>query len=316
MTTAADRQLPLRLFAGGLLILGFVALLMLLFHPFLYVTQPGNATVMFNLFSGIEKGRIERPGVTFVMPFVDSPISYNVRTRVWQFTDGQVPNQAGSSVAVNTRDGQAFTTDVFIALKPNVAALDELHARIGQQYMTTVVVPTVRSKVRDIAAEFSSTDFYNKRSREEIEQKMSALIASEMPTIKVQGKDVPLIEVEGVFLGTAQFPEGLKLSLEQKQVASITAQTAAVKAQIQQKETTRRLILAAANRRAIELQGQAAARNAQLADLLFFEKLSERIEAARSKGEAIPLRVVRVEGGEKSTVFLNVDPQRAAAAAP
>ncbi len=312
-----DKQLPLRLFTGGLLILGLVAILLLVFHPFFYITLPGNATVMFNTFSGIEKGRVEHPGVTFVIPIIDAPITYNVRTRVWQFADGtNIPNQAGNAIAVNSADGQAFTTDVFIALRPNQETLDELHARIGQQYMTTVVVPTVRSKVRDIAAEFSSNDFYKKERRIELEKKMTALISKEMPSVEVKGQRQPMIIVEGVFLGTAQFPEGLKASLEQKQVASISAQTAAVNAQIQQKETTRKLILADANRQSIELQGKAASRNGQLANLLFYEKLSDRIEAARGKGEPIPLKVIRVEGGDKSTIFINVDPQRAAAGSP
>jgi prohibitin 2 len=309
-----DKQLPLRLFAGGLLILGLVAILLLVFHPFFYITLPGNATVMFNVFSGIEKGRVEHPGVTFVVPFVDSPITYNVRTRVWQFADGSnIPNQAGNAIAVNSADGQAFTTNVFVALRPNQETLDELHARIGQQYMTTVVVPTVRSKVRDIAAEFTSNDFYKKERRVELEKKMTALISKEMPSTEVKGQRQPMIIVEGVFLGTAQFPEGLKASLEQKQVASISAQTAAVNAQIQQKETTRKLILADANRQSIELQGKAASRNGQLANLLFYEKLNDRIDAARGKGEPIPIKVIRVEGGDKSTIFINVDPQRSAA---
>jgi len=75
---AKDQQLPLRLFAGGLLLIGILAVFALIFHPFIYVTEPGNATVMFNVFSGIEKGRVERPGAAFVMPVVDSPITYNV----------------------------------------------------------------------------------------------------------------------------------------------------------------------------------------------------------------------------------------------
>ncbi|MBC8122304.1 MAG: prohibitin family protein [Gemmatimonadaceae bacterium] len=308
-----DRQVPLRIAAWSLLALGIVAVGALLFHPFLYITVPGNATVMFNVFSGIEQGRVERPGVAFVTPGIDSPITYNVRTRVWQFTDtAAVPNRASGAVTVNTADGQAFSMDVFVALKPNVPVLDVLHARIGQQYMETIVVPTVRSKVRDVAASFDSEDFYNTTRRSEMERQMTALINREMPNAPKQ--DTPLIVIEGVYLGTAQFPEGLKASLEQKQVASITAQTAAVKAQIQQKETTRRLILARANQTAIELQGRAAAKNAKLADLLFYEKLNERINDARAKGQPIPLKVIRVEGGDKSTVFLNVEPQRAAAA--
>lgn len=306
-----DRQVPLRIVAWGLLALGIVAVVALLFHPFLYITMPGNATVMFNVFSGIEQGRVERPGVAFITPGVDSPITYNVRTRVWQFTDAEVPNRASGAVTVNTADGQAFSMDIYVALKPNVPVLEVLHARIGQQYMETIVVPTVRSKVRDVAASFDSEDFYNTKRRSEMERQMTALINREMPSAPKQ--DTPLIVIEGVYLGTAQFPEGLKASLEQKQVASITAQTAAVKAQIQQKETTRRLILARANQTAIELQGRAAAKNAKLADLLFYEKLNERISEARAKGQPIPLKVIRVEGGEKSTVFLNVEPQKAAA---
>jgi len=116
------------------------------------------------------------------------------------------------------------------------------------------------------------------------------------------------VQVEGLFLGNPDFPQALRDSIERKQVASITAQTAAVRAQIQEKETERLLILAAANQRAIELKGQAAAQNAQLADLLFYEKLQERIQ--NPTGSLPPLRIIRVEGD--ATVFLNVDPHQAA----
>jgi len=291
---------------------GVIAAVLLIGRSAAYVTEPGNATVVFNTFTGLQLGRVESPGVSFVSPGVDQPITYNVRTKVWQFTDGEnIPNQAGTSIAINSADGQAFTLDVFLALKPNVAVLDSLHAQIGERYMETVVVPLVRSKIRDISAGFDSKDFYQKERRFQVEKKVLALISQELPTVKVGDQAVPMILIDGVYLGTPKFPPALKDSLEQKQVASITAQTAGVKAQIQAKETERLLILARANQTAIELQGKAAAKNAQLADLLLYEKLGDRIDAAKEKGQPSPLKVIRVEGS--STVFLNVDPQRAAA---
>jgi prohibitin 2 len=147
-----------------------------------------------------------------------------------------------------------------------------------------------------------------------MEGQMKTVMNQDMAKTTMNGQSVPLVLIEGIFLGTPQFPEGLKASLEQKQVASITAQTAGVKAQIQEKETTRRLILSQANQKAIELQGQAATKNAQLADLLFYERLQERITAAKEAGQESPLRVVRVEG-DKSTIFLNVESQKVKAAA-
>lgn len=292
--------------------LGVIAAILLVGRSAAYVTEPGNATVVFNTFTGLQLGRVEQPGVSFISPVVDQPITYNVRTKIWQFTDGEnIPNQAGTSIAINSADGQAFTIDVFLALKPNMAVLDSLHAQIGERYMETVVVPLVRSKIRDISAGFDSKDFYQKERRFQVEQKALALISKELPTVKVGDQPVPMIVIDGVYLGTPKFPPALKDSLEQKQVASITAQTAGVKAQIQSKETERLLILARANQTAIELQGKAAAKNAQLADLLLYEKLGDRIDAAKEKGQPSPLKVIRVEGS--STVFLNVDPQRAAA---
>ncbi|MFQ3613572.1 MAG: prohibitin family protein, partial [Cyanobacteriota bacterium] len=248
-------------------------------------------------------------GAIFVVPGIDTPITYTVLTRVWEFTDNPASvNSISNGITVNTADGQAFAIDVAIALKPNPDTLDELHANIGENYLSTVVVPVVRSKIRDISASFDSEDFYRKSQRTAIEQQALALIRQEMPTLKRDGQTLPLLQVEGVFLGNPDFPEALKDSIERKQVASISAQTAAVRAQIQEKETERLLILAAANQRAIELKGQAAAQNAQLADLLFYETLQERIQ--NPTGAAPPLRIIRVEGD--STLFLNVDPHQAA----
>jgi prohibitin 2 len=291
------------------------AVLLLLWRPFTYVTEPGNATVIFNNFTGIQAGRVEQPGVTWITPGVENPITYNIRTRVWQFTDvEEAPNRGGGAIGVNTADGQAFKVDVFVALKPNPAVLDVLHSKVGIRYMETVVVPLVRSKVRDVSAGFGSEAYYIKAKRGLMEAQMKKVMNQDMAKTNLNGQAVPLVLIEGIFLGTPQFPEGLKDSLEQKQVASITAQTAGVKAQIQEKETTRRLILSQANQKAIELQGQAAAKNAQLADLLFYERLQDRITAAKEAGKESPLNVIRVEG-DKSTIFLNVESQKVKAAA-
>ncbi len=289
-------------------IIGILGLLITT-KPFLYVTPPGYATVVFNSFRGLIEDRIEPPGVTFIAPVTDRPITYNVRTQVWEFTsETGSRNRLGNGITVNTADGQAFSIDVYIALRPNQATLDDLHARLGESFIETVVIPVVRSKIRDISAEFTSQDFYIKERRTEIEEGAQELISSEMPTAASQGQDIPMILIEGIFLGTPNFPPGLVSSIEEKQVASITAQTAAVRAQIQERETERVLIEADANQTAIELQGEAASTNAQLADLIFYERLQDRIRSAQSS----QLQVIRVET-EDSTIFLNVDPKSARA---
>ncbi|MGQ9836769.1 MAG: hypothetical protein ACUVRV_02075 [Cyanobacteriota bacterium] len=56
-----------------------------------------------------------------------------------------------------------------------------------------------------------------------------------MPPLNRNGQTLSLIQVDGVFLDNPDFPEALKDSIERKQVASISAQTAAVQAQIQEK---------------------------------------------------------------------------------
>ncbi|MDX1978358.1 MAG: prohibitin family protein [Pseudanabaenaceae cyanobacterium bins.68] len=292
--------------------IGIAFLAMALVKPlvgiFVTVTEPGNASVVFNSFSGIQKGRILLPGAHLISPGVERAISYDIRTRVWEFTS--VPNSprpAGAPITVITADGQSFAIDANITLRPNVAVLDALHGQVGEQYISTVVVPVVRSKIRDISAQFSSQNFYQRERRQEIAQKALALINREMPTTKLNDQEVPLIIVEGVFLESASFPPALKESIEKKQVASILAQTASVKAKIQEKETERILILAKSNERAIQLKGEAAAINASLADLLFFEKLEQRIEQSK---DTAPFQVIRIEGN--STVFLNVDPKKVA----
>ncbi|HEY9824085.1 MAG TPA: prohibitin family protein [Stenomitos sp.] len=298
-------KIPLKLILALALFSGLV----LIIRSFIYVTPAGNATVIFNTFTGLQRNRILKPGATLLNPFTDRPISYNLRTQIWHFSNEKAIHQAGNVIAVNSKDGQAFSLDVYIALRPTQETLDSLHGEVGENYMNIVVVPVARSKIRDISAEFESKDFYVRESRKIIEQKATALINQEMPTTNYLGKSVYLIKVEGVFLGTPYFPEGLKNSIEQKQVASISAQTAAVKAEIQSKETEKVLILAKANQKAIELKGKAAAANASLSELLLFEKLEDRIEQAKSKNLSLPIKVIQVPGS--STVFLNVDPKQA-----
>lgn len=291
-------------------ILGSIAIILKL-HPFIHVTDPGTATVVFNTFTGLQKDRIRKPGMSFVLPLVDQVTTYPTRTKVLQFTNEPSPNQAGSAINVNSADGQAFSIDVYIALRPNEDLLDELHQDIGPNFMSTTIIPIVRSKIRDISASFNSEAFYQQEARLKMETEAKNIISDKLPTAEQDGQVAPMIFVEGVFLGSPYFPEKLKESIEQKQVASITAQTAAVKARIQSKETERILILAKANQTAIELKGKASAINAQLANLLFYERLEDRIQEARRNGHPLPLNVIQV--AEETTVFLNVDPAQAAA---
>ena len=289
-----------------------VAGIAITFRPFFYITPPGHATVIFNSFRGLQRDRILPPGMVFLVPGLDRPITYSVLTRVWRFTDDtQASLRASNAISVNSADGQAFSMDVYVALRPNPEVLDDLHAEVGENYMNVVVVPLVRSKIRDISAEFDSQDFYQKAKRVEIERRALAAIRQEIPAVQVNGESVPLLQVEGIFLGTPNFPAALKESIEQRQVASITAQTAQVRAQIQNRETERLLILARANQEAIQLKGEAAALNAALADFLLYEKLKERVEQSKRNNQGSPIKVIRLDGD--ATVFLNVDPQRAAA---
>jgi len=275
--------------------------------PFFYVTRPGESAVVFNIFSGIQSGRILKPGMSFVVPFVEQPIAYDVRTRIWEFTNANdAPRLAGSPITIISADGQSFDLDANIALRPNPDTLDQFHSQIGEDYMANIVVPIIRSKIRDVSAQFDSSDFYQKETREIIQQKAKELIGAEMPKGKVNNQDIPMILIEGILIESAQFPQALKASIEKKQVQSILAQTASVRAKIQDKETERILILAEANQKAIELKGRASAVSKNLANLLFYERLEERINGGQQ------LKVIKVEGN--STVFLNVDPKKAAAA--
>jgi regulator of protease activity HflC (stomatin/prohibitin superfamily) len=275
--------------------------------PFFYVTRPGESAVVFNIFSGIQSGRILKPGMSFVVPFVEQPIAYDVRTRIWEFTNANdAPRLAGPPITIISADGQSFDLDANIALRPNPDTLDQFHSQIGEDYMANIVVPIIRSKIRDVSAQFDSSDFYQKETREIIQQKAKELIGAEMPKGKVNNQDIPMILIEGILIESAQFPQALKASIEKKQVQSILAQTASVRAKIQDKETERILILAEANQKAIELKGRASAVSKNLANLLFYERLEERINGGQQ------LKVIKVEGN--STVFLNVDPKKAAAA--
>ena len=288
---------------------GVLAFLILRNPPFFYVTQPGRSAVIFNVFSGIQSGRILQPGMSFVVPLVEQPIAYDVRTRIWEFTNAQnSPRPAGPPITIISSDGQSFELDANVALRPNPDTLDQLHSQIGENYMTNIVVPIVRSKIRDVSAKFDSSDFYRKEQRQLIQQQARELIATEMPKGKFNNQDVPMILIEDILIESPNFPAALKDSIEKKQVQSILAQTASVRAKIQEKETDRQLILANANQKAIELKGKASAVSKNLADLLFYERLEERI----SKGAG--LKIIKVEGN--STVFLNVDPKKAATTAP
>ena len=82
---------------GGIAVLAALGVL----RACLYVTLPGHATVVFNTFSGLQKGRVELPGVIFRIPGIETPITYTVLTRVWEFTN----NPASANAISNAKAG-------------------------------------------------------------------------------------------------------------------------------------------------------------------------------------------------------------------
>jgi hypothetical protein len=276
--------------------------------PTVHITRPGTASVVFNAFAGLQQRRVLLPGATPLTPGVERAIPYVVRTQVLEFSDLKNEQVISNPLTAIAADGQSFTINVNIALRLNPDTLDDLHAQIGEDYIRVRVTPLVRSKFRDVAAKFQSEDFYRRDRRLEVEKQAKELIEAELPRTQRDGKEVPFMYLEWVYIETADFPPALRESIEKKQVAGILAQTAGVRAQIQQKETNRVLILAKANERAIELKGQAALLGGPLADLLFYERINERLSNAKQKQQPMPIKVIRVEGN--ATVFLNVDPQK------
>jgi prohibitin 2 len=131
-----------------------------LYHS-VFTVEGGHRAIVFNRLTGI-KEQTYSEGMHFVIPWVEWPYIYDVRTR-----PRNVQSLTGS------KDLQMVNITLRVLSKPNPTALPFIYRRLGRDYDERVLPSVVNEVTKAVVAKFNAAELLTKR--EEVSKMVSAI---------------------------------------------------------------------------------------------------------------------------------------------
>jgi regulator of protease activity HflC (stomatin/prohibitin superfamily) len=160
--------------------------------------QAGESGVLFKRFSGgLEKEMVYGQGFHVVAPW-NTMFIYNVKEQT-----------AEETMRVLDKNGLSLTVDVTVRFNPYQEKIGYVHERFGNAYVQTLVIPEVRSAVRQVMGRFSAEEIYSTK-RNEVEQN----IINEAETTLSSPENN--IRMNALLIREVELPSNIKDAIESK----------------------------------------------------------------------------------------------------
>jgi regulator of protease activity HflC (stomatin/prohibitin superfamily) len=232
----------------------------------------GESGVLFKRFSGgLEKEVVYGQGFHVVAPW-NTMYIYNVKEQT-----------AEEKMRVLDKQGLSLTVDVTVRFNPFQEKIGYVHERFGKSYVQTLVVPEVRSAVRQVMGRFSAEEIYSTK-RSEVEQN----IINEAETTLSSPENN--IRMNALLIREVELPANIKDAIESKLEQEQEALAYKFKLDREKSEAERKRIAA---------EGEAAANkiiNSSLTSaLLKMRGIEATIELSKSPNS----KVIVIGGGDE-----------------
>lgn len=258
-------------FKSAYLVIGVVILLVLLLSGgrMFFILDAGERGVIFKPYtSGLDKENIYGEGFHVIAPW-NKMYVYGVREQ-----------QRDEPMDVLDKSGLSISMDITVRFNPIFNEIGFLYEQFGVNYINVLVIPEVRSTVRQVAGRYTAEEIYSTK-RAEVEQ---AIIDE---TKEVLGENY--IQMKALLIRSINLPEQIKKAIESK--LQQEQESLAYEYRLT-KETSE------AERRRIEAEGIAAYNriiNASLTDNILKQR---GIEATTSLAESPNSKVVVIGSGK------------------
>lgn len=180
------------------LIAGLVAIILLLIFSsrMFFVIRPGERAVVFRTISGVlDKENIRGTGLHMIAPW-NKMFRYNVREQPREET-----------MDVLDKNGLSVNVDVTVRFNPIYNKIGELHEVFGVEFVNTLVVPEVRSSVRQVMGRYTAEEIYSTK-RNEVESS----IIEETANILEDNH----IDMRALLIRSINLPAEIKAAIEKK----------------------------------------------------------------------------------------------------
>lgn len=178
-------------------IVGVILIIALSSSIFLTI-QPGEAGVLFKKFGGgLDKEHVYGQGFHVIAPWNEMNV-YNVKEQ-----------SAEESMDVLDKNGLSISVDVTVRFHPLYDKIGYLHEKFGRNYITVLVIPEVRSVVRQVMGRFSAEEIYSTK-RAEVEQ---TIIKETAATLSNENNNIQMM---ALLIRSINLPENIKNAIELK----------------------------------------------------------------------------------------------------
>lgn len=167
-----------------------------------YSQDAGQAKVLVDKVGNV-KGFDTSEGMSFKAPWVDT-IDYNIRNEqaIFSHPDNTKEDTVGGEISFTDANGVAANADIVIGYSIKPDSVEEIYREYGEQaaFEAKVVIPDVRSVVRNTPSAYTTLEVLTKRS--EIETKV-------FETLEEKWKKAGVI-VESVALQDIRYPDDIR----------------------------------------------------------------------------------------------------------
>ena len=268
-TSYQNNQLPnMRKFIPLAAIAAALLFLLIFWSQITVTIDAGHGGVLFRKFSGgLDREHTYGEGFHFIAPW-NKMYVYDVRQQ-----------EIEERMAVLSKSGLEISMDVSLWFQPHVTELGMLHGEIGENYITKVVIPSIRSSARSVIGRYTPEEIYSTK-RDDIQKE----IFIETRTLL----DQKYVETNQVLIRSVMLPPTIKSAIEAKLEQEQQSLQYEFRLQKASKE---------AERQRIEAEGKAAA-NRIISESLTDRILREKgIEATTRLSESPNSKVVIIGSG-------------------
>jgi regulator of protease activity HflC (stomatin/prohibitin superfamily) len=160
--------------------------------------QPGERGIIFRPFgSGLDKKNIYNAGFQAIAPWNELYI-YDVKEQ-----------KADETMDVLDKEGLSIHVDISVRFYPVYDKIGEVHEKFGQQYIEKLVVPEVRSSVRQVMGRYTAEEIYSTK-RKEVEQ---SIIEETEAILKLPQNN---IHMTALLIRSIVLPPQIKQAIEDK----------------------------------------------------------------------------------------------------